>query len=168
MSKSNKKNKENKKLKDSKNIKDSKKRSARIAIIVSKFNDEVTSGLLKGAVDVLKENNYHENGFDIYYVPGAFEIPLTAKQLCINGRYCGIICLGAVIKGETAHFEYISETVSNAIMTLNMTYSTPVSFGILTCYTDEQALNRSNADENNKGKEAAKAVLDMIKLLKEI
>lgn len=151
-----------------KKIKKNKTSSGRIAVIVSRFNEEVTGGLLKGAVGYLNENGLNEKSIDIIYVPGAFEIPLTARTLCINGKYCGIICLGAVIKGETAHFEYISNAVSNGLMSLNLEYNIPVSFGILTCYTDEQAQKRSADDEHNKGREAAGAVLDMIKLLKEL
>lgn len=144
-----------------------KKKSGRIAIIVSRFNEEVTGGLLSGAISVLHENKFDDKSITIVYVPGAFEIPLTAKHLCMSGKYCGIICLGAVIKGETAHFEYISSAVSNGIMSLNLEYNMPVSFGVLTCYTEEQAASRSAKDEHNKGREAASAVLDMIKILKE-
>ncbi len=145
-----------------------KKVSGRIAIVVSRFNEEVTGGLLQGAMSVLNENKYDDKSISIIHVPGAYEIPLTAKHLCMSGKYCGVICLGAVIKGETAHFEYISNAVSNGIMSLNLEYNMPVSFGVLTCYTDEQALQRSQNDEHNKGREAASAVLEMIKLLKEI
>lgn len=145
-----------------------KKTSGRIAIVVSRFNEEVTSGLLKGALDFLHENNFDDKNITVIHTPGAFEIPITAKHLCMTGKYCGIICLGAVIKGETAHFEYISSAVSNGIMSLNLEYNIPVSFGVLTSYTDEQALKRSSNDEHNKGREAASAVLDMIKLMKEI
>lgn len=148
--------------------KQKKKRSGNIAIVVSRFNEEVTNGLLKGAVKFLHENNFEDKNITIIYTPGAFEIPLTAKELCISGKYCGVICLGAVIKGETAHFEYISNAVSKGIMSLNLEFNLPVSFGVLTCYTDEQAIKRSGDDEYNKGKEAASAVLDMIRLLKEI
>lgn len=151
-----------------KKVKKSKNGSGRIAIIVSRFNEEVTGGLLKGASGYLNENGFDNKNVDIVYVPGAFEIPLTVKTLCMNGKYCGIICLGAVIKGETAHFEYISNAVSNGLMSLNLEYNIPVSFGILTCYTEEQAIKRSSDDEHNKGREAAGAVLDMIRLLKEI
>jgi 6,7-dimethyl-8-ribityllumazine synthase len=144
--------------------KQKRKKSGNIAIIVSRFNEEVTSGLLKGALDLLHEYNFEDKSITVIHIPGAFEIPLTAKHLCMTGKYCGIICLGAVIKGETAHFEYIS----NGIMTLNLEYNMPVSYGVLTCYTDEQAVKRSSNDAHNKGREAASAVLDMIKLLKEI
>jgi 6,7-dimethyl-8-ribityllumazine synthase len=145
-----------------------KKVSGRIAIVVSRFNEEVTGGLLQGAISVLHENKFDDKSITIIHVPGAYEIPLTAKHLCMSGKYCGVICLGAVIKGETAHFEYISNAVSNGIMSLNLEYNMPVSFGVLTCYTDEQALERSTNDEHNKGREAANAVLDMIKILKEV
>lgn len=145
-----------------------KKVSGRIAIVVSRFNEEVTGGLLKGALDLLHENNFESKRITIVHCPGAFEIPLTAKHLCMTGKYCGVICLGAVIKGETAHFEYISNAVTNGIMTLNLEYNMPVSYGVITCYTDEQAVKRSSSDAHNKGREAASAVLDMIKLLGEI
>jgi 6,7-dimethyl-8-ribityllumazine synthase len=145
-----------------------KKKSGNIAIVLSRFNPEVTNGLLKGAMDILKSNDYKEENITILSVPGAFEIPLAAKQLCLSGKYCGVICLGAVIKGDTAHFEYISEAVAHGLMKLNLEMDIPVSFGVLTCYNDEQAIKRSSDDEHNKGREAADAVIRMIKLLKEI
>ena len=148
--------------------KSAKKSSVKIAVVVSRFNEEVTEGLLQGALSVLHENKFDDKSIRIIHVPGAYEIPLTAKHLCMSGKYCGVICLGAVIKGETAHFEYISNAVSNGIMSLNLEYAMPVSFGVLTCYTDEQASKRSANDEHNKGREAASAVLEMIKILKEI
>ncbi len=148
--------------------KDKKKKSGRIALVVSKFNKEVTDGLLTGALNTLSENGFDEKDLTIIYCPGAFEIPLTAKALCKSGKFCGVICLGAVIKGETAHFEYISEAVTKGIMELNIAYSMPVSFGVLTSYTDEQALKRSANDANNKGAEAALAVIEMIDILKKI
>ena len=146
--------------------KDKKKKSGRIAVVVSNFNKEVTTGLLSGAMEVLTSNGYEEKDLKIIHCPGAFEIPLIAKHLCESGKYCGIICLGAVIKGETAHFEYISQAVTQGIADLNLEFGIPVSFGVLTCYTDEQALKRSNSGAENKGKEAAQAAIDMIGLLK--
>ncbi len=145
-----------------------RKVSGRIAIVVSSFNEEVTSGLLKGALDYLHEYNFDDKNIIVIHTKGAFEIPLIAKHLCMSGKYCGIICLGAVIKGETAHFEYISNAVTNGIMTLNLEYNMPVSYGVLTCYTEDQAVKRSSNDSLNKGREAASALIDMIKLLKEI
>jgi 6,7-dimethyl-8-ribityllumazine synthase len=145
-----------------------KKRSGNIAIVVSRFNPEVTTGLQKGAMETLMANGFKEENITILHVPGAFEIPLAAKQLCRSGKYCGVICLGAVIKGDTAHFEYISESVAYGLMKLNLEMDIPVSFGVLTCYNDEQAEKRSADDEHNKGREAASAVLEMISLLKDI
>lgn len=149
-----------------KDNKKKKKASGRIAIIVSKFNPEVTGGLLKGALNTLTASGMNEKDIRVIDCPGAFEIPLIAKQLCRSGKYCGIICLGAVIKGDTAHFEYISNAVTNGIASLTLEYNTPISFGVLTCYNDEQAVKRSSNDEHNKGIEAAKAVTEMIALLK--
>ena len=148
--------------------KSKKKRSGNIAIVVSRFNPEVTTGLQKGAMETLMANGFKEENITILHVPGAFEIPLAAKQLCRSGKYCGVICLGAVIKGDTAHFEYISESVAFGLMKLNLEMDIPVSFGVLTCYNDEQAEKRSADDEHNKGREAASAVLEMISLLKDI
>lgn len=148
--------------------KSQKKVPGRIAVVVSRFNEEITGGLLQGALSILRENKYADKNVTVIHVPGAYEIPLTAKHLCMSGKYCGVICLGAVIKGETAHFEYISNAVSNGIMSLNLEYNMPVSFGVLTCYTEEQALKRSSNDEHNKGREAASAVLDMIRILREV
>jgi len=144
------------------------KKSGKIAIVVSRFNEEVTGGLLNGAKAYLAECGYDEKDLTVIHCPGAFEIPLAAKHLCESGKYCGIVCLGAVIKGETAHFEYISYAVTKGILQLNMQFGIPVSFGVLTCYTDEQAVKRSSGDAENKGRESAAAVIEMIKLLKEI
>jgi 6,7-dimethyl-8-ribityllumazine synthase len=144
----------------------SKKKSVKIAVVVSKFNSEITEGLLKSALAELKKHSVADEDIKIIHTPGAFEIPLTAKVLCKSKKYSAVICLGAVIKGETAHFEYISDAVSKAIMQLNMEYNIPVTFGVLTAYTDEQAIKRSSDDENNKGKEAVLAALEMIGILK--
>lgn len=157
--------KKNKSKSEDKNS-DGKKASGRIAIIVSKFNPEVTGGLLNGALATLKDGGMDEKNINIINCPGAFEIPLIAKQLCRSGKYCAIICLGAVIKGDTAHFEYISNAVTNGIASLTLEYNTPISFGVLTTYDDEQAVKRSSNDEHNKGIEAAKAAMEMIALLK--
>jgi 6,7-dimethyl-8-ribityllumazine synthase len=137
----------------------------KIALVVSRFNKDITDGLLIGAIDVLKKSGVSERDIKIVYCPGAFEIPLTAQKLCISKKFDAIVCLGAVIKGETAHFEYIAYAVTRGIMDLNIKYGIPVIFGVLTCYTDEQALKRSSPDADNKGSEAASAALEMVKLL---
>jgi 6,7-dimethyl-8-ribityllumazine synthase len=147
----------------------------KIAIVVSKFNEVVTSNLLTGAVEALKQNQVKEKNIKVFYTPGAFEIPLALKKLCKKkgkGKFDGIIALGCVIKGETAHFEYISNAVSNNINLLSTEFEIPISFGVLTCYTPEQAFARSGVDpineDTNKGFEVGMAVLDMIKTLKNI
>jgi 6,7-dimethyl-8-ribityllumazine synthase len=147
----------------------------KIAIVVSKFNEVVTANLLAGTIAALKENNVGEKNIKIYYTPGAFEIPLALKKLCGKkgkDKFDGIIALGCVIKGETAHFEYISNAVSNSINNLSVEFEIPIAFGVLTCYTPEQAFARSGIDpcneDTNKGYESGLAVMDMIKLLKTI
>ena len=147
----------------------------KIAIVVSKFNEVVTSNLLTGAIEALKQNKIKEKNIKVFYAPGAFEIPLVLKKLCkkkSKDKFDGIIALGCVIKGETAHFEYISTAVSNNIAQLNLDYEIPIAFGVLTCYTPEQAFARCEMnpcnEDTNKGYESGLAVLDMIKLLKTI
>ncbi|NDD92520.1 6,7-dimethyl-8-ribityllumazine synthase [bacterium] len=138
----------------------------RIAIVKSEFNEAVTGGLRSGALDVL-----HERGVtrvDEYSAPGAFEIPLIAKKLARSGLYSGVIGLGCVIKGDTAHFEFISLGAAIGIQMASLETGVPISFGILTTYTDEQALVRSAKDEHNKGREAALAVLSSIETLRKI
>lgn len=145
----------------------------KIAIVVSKFNDIITNNLLSGAIEALKEHNIHENNIKIYFTPGAFEIPLMLKKLSNKkgeDKFDGIIALGCVIKGETAHFEYISNAVSLSINQISVESEIPIAFGVLTCYTPEQAFARSGVEpineDTNKGFEAALALVEMIELLK--
>jgi 6,7-dimethyl-8-ribityllumazine synthase len=140
----------------------------KIAIITSRFNPEVTEGLLQGALQFLKENHIESGESDIFYSPGAFEIPLLAQKLAQTGRYSGIICLGCVIKGDTAHFEFISLGATIGIMQSMLKTEIPITFGILTTYTDEQALARSRSNSENKGREAASACLENIRTLAKI
>jgi 6,7-dimethyl-8-ribityllumazine synthase len=132
----------------------------RIAVIVSQFNHEVTEGLLQGARAALAERLVPLHERDIFRAPGAFEIPLLAQHLAHTGRYDAIVCLGCVIKGDTAHFEYISQAASAGLMQAMLSTQVPMSFGILTTYTDEQAQARSQPDAANKGREAALAALE--------
>ncbi len=138
------------------------------ACVVSRFNEEITSGLLRGAQDYLKEKGITLSQLDIFHAPGAFEIPLIAQQLAKTGKYSGIICLGCVIKGDTAHFEFISLGSSLGLMQSMLTTEIPLSFGILTTYTDEQATLRSQCDPHNKGREAATACFETVMLLSQI
>ena len=140
----------------------------RFAIVVSRFNEEVTSGLLRGARAYLSEKSIALRDEDVLPAPGAFEIPLIAQTLAQTGKFDGVICLGCVIKGDTAHFEYISEAASTGLMNASLATGIPLTFGILTTYTDEQAILRSRDDEHNKGREAAAACLDSHRILRKI
>jgi 6,7-dimethyl-8-ribityllumazine synthase len=145
-----------------------KDKKYRFAIVVSEFNKEISKGLLSGALKVLNKHEIPQKKIKVFHCPGSFEIPLTAKRICEIEKYDAVICLGAVIKGETAHFEYISSVVSSGIAKLNLEYDIPVTFGVLTCYNEEQAVQRSSDNDNNKGTEAALAALQMLELLKTI
>lgn len=138
----------------------------RFAIVVSRFNPEVTGGLLRGAEAVLSEQKI--SPAEVIYAPGAFEIPLIAQTLAHTDRYDGVICLGCVIKGDTAHFEFISAGSALGLMQAGLSTETPITFGILTTYTDEQAEVRSRDDEHNKGREAALACVETARTLQTI
>lgn len=147
----------------------------KVAIVVSKFNEVITSNLLNGAIEALKQNSVPEKNIKVYYAPGAFEIPLILKKLAKKkgtNKFDGLIALGCVIKGETAHFEYISNEVSHSIAQLNLEFEIPIAFGVLTCYKPEQAFARSEMnpcnEDTNKGYESGLAVLDMIKTLSSV
>ena len=137
----------------------------RVAILVSRFNPEITQGLLAGATASMAQAGAPARNEDVFDAPGAFELPLLAKALARTGRYDGVVCLGCVIKGDTAHFEYISAAASLGLMSGSLETMTPLSFGILTTYNDDQAHARSRADPENKGREAALACLEAIRLL---
>jgi 6,7-dimethyl-8-ribityllumazine synthase len=139
-----------------------------VAIVVSRFNKEISDGLLNGALKYLHTVNINDKNIKVVDCPGAFEIPQIAKHICKSKSYDAVICLGAVIKGDTAHFEYISYAVTRGLSELNIKYDIPVTFGVLTAYNDEQAIIRSKDDDNNKGMEAAKAAYEMIHSLKGI
>lgn len=140
----------------------------RFAVVMSRFNEEVTSGLLKGTHEYLLEKGVQLSQEDIFYAPGAFEIPLLAKTLAKTGRYSGVICLGCVIKGDTAHFEFISLGATIGLMQSTLETEIPITFGILTTYNDEQAIARSSNDFHNKGREAAGACLESVLTLNRI
>ena len=139
-----------------------------IGIVVSKFNEPVTSRLLSGAEETLNQLGTVAEEIQVVRVPGAFELPLAAKVLAQSQQVDAVICLGAVIRGETAHFEYISEQASRGIGSVALETGIPVIFGVLTTNTVEQALERSGASERNKGAEAARTAIEMISLLKQL
>ena len=140
----------------------------RFAIVVSRFNGEITEGLLRGAQEFFAEASIPADAITIVRVPGAFEIPLTAKRLGESGDYDAIVCLGCLIKGDTMHFEYIADAASHGIAHAAVSTGVPMAFGVLTTMTEEQAVERSVPGAGNKGREAAAAALDMAKLFREL
>ncbi len=140
----------------------------RFGIIRSRFNEDVTKRLLEGALDALRVSGARDESIDVVAVPGAFEIPLVASKLARSRRYDALICLGAVIRGETPHFDYISAQVSRGIAQVAYDYGLPVIFGVLTADTDKQADARSGVGKINRGYEAAAAAIEMANLMKRL
>jgi 6,7-dimethyl-8-ribityllumazine synthase len=140
----------------------------RFALVVSRFNELITTRLLEGAVDALQRHGVAEGDLTTVWVPGAFEIPLLAQKLAKSGRFHGIVCLGALIRGATPHFEYIAAQASRGIAQVAEQTGVPASFGVLTCDTIEQALERAGAKAGNKGAEAALACLEAANLLEAV
>jgi 6,7-dimethyl-8-ribityllumazine synthase len=137
----------------------------RFGIVVSRFNEFVTERLLAGALEVLQKAGVPEESIEVAKVPGAFEIPFIARRLARRGRVHAVICLGAVIRGETSHFEYISREASRGIAQAAWESDVPVIFGVLTTETVDQALHRAGAVEQNKGAEAARTAIEMATLM---
>ena len=138
------------------------------AIIVSRFNDFISSKLVEGAMDALTRHGATEGQVSLIKVPGAFEIPLAAKRLAESGNYHAIICLGAVIRGSTPHFEYVAAEVSKGIATVSLESKVPVLFGVLTTDSLEQAIERAGSKVGNKGWDAAMAAMEMVNLYKQL
>lgn len=135
-------------------------------IVVSRFNDFICERLLGGALDALKRTGASEEQIEVFRVPGAYEIPLAAKKLAGSGRFDAVICLGAVIRGATPHFDYVANEVAKGIATVSLETSVPVTFGVLTTDTLEQAIERAGSKAGNKGFEAAMAAVEMANLMK--
>lgn len=140
----------------------------RFGIIVSRFNDFIGERLVGGAMDALKRSGADEKDIDLFKVPGAFEIPLVAKKVAKSGRYDAVICLGAVIRGATPHFDYVANEVSKGIAHVSLETDIPIAFGVLTTDTLEQAIERAGSKAGNKGWDAAMAAIEMANLLKGI
>ena len=137
----------------------------RFAIVVSKYNDSITTKLLAGAVETLTSRGVPDARIDVAWVPGAWEIPLVAQRLAQSHQYVAVLCLGAVIRGETTHDEHINRQVSLSLGQIALDTGVPVLFGVLTCNTLEQAIHRSGGNVGNKGVECALAALEMASLL---
>lgn len=140
----------------------------KVAIIVSRFNEFITSKLLGGAVDCIKRNNGDEENITVAWVPGAFEIPSMAKKLVQTKKFDTVICLGAVIKGSTPHFDYVSAEVSKGIAQVGMSAEIPVIFGVLTTDSIEQAIERAGTKAGNKGFDAAMSAIEMANIFKQL
>lgn len=138
----------------------------RVGIVVARFNEFITSKLLDGAVDALLRHGVARDDVEVAWVPGAFEIPFAAKRLALSHKYDAILCLGAVIRGATPHFEYVSAEVSKGIAAVSLDTGVPVIFGIITADTLEQAVERAGTKAGNKGWEAAMAGIEMANLVK--
>lgn len=137
----------------------------RFCIVVSRFNRFFSEKLLEGAKDALLRHDVSHHGIDVVWVPGAWEIPLIAKEASLSGKYDAIIALGAVIRGDTAHYEHVCAEMSKGIASVSMTQRIPVAFGVLTCES-MQAVDRSGSKAGNKGFEAAAAAIEMANILK--
>ena len=140
----------------------------KFGIIVSRFNDFITSKLLDGALDALRRHGADEKDIEVVKVPGSFEIPLVAKKLAAKGIYSAIVCLGTVIRGATPHFEYVSAEVSKGIASASMETGVPIAFGIITSDTIEQAVERAGTKSGNKGWDAAITAIEMAQVIKKL
>lgn len=140
----------------------------RFGIVVSRFNNFITERLLEGALDALRRNGAGEDAIDIYRTPGSFEIPAVVKQVVARGQYDAVVCLGAVIRGATPHFSYISAEVTKGIAQLSMENNIPITFGVITADTIEQAIERAGTKVGNKGWDAALSAIEMANLYREL
>ena len=142
--------------------------SGRFAIVVSRYNEHITGKLLAGAVETLRAAGIADDAIDVAWVPGAWEIPLVAQRFAQSEEHVAILCLGAVIKGETTHDEHINRQVSLSLGQIALTTDVPVLFGVLTCNTVEQAIHRAGGNAGNKGVECAQAGLEMVRLMQQL
>ncbi len=140
----------------------------RFGVVASRFNDFICGRLIEGALDALVRAGADEKDIQVYKVPGAFELPLAAKKVAKSGRYDAVICLGAVIRGATPHFEYISAEVTKGIAMVGLETEVPVAFGVLTTDTIEQAIERAGTKSGNKGWDAAMTAIEMVDLFRKI
>ena len=140
----------------------------KIGIVVSRFNEFITSKLLSGAMDGLIRHDVQEKDIHVAWVPGAFEIPLIASKMAKSGKYDAVICLGAVIRGSTSHYDYVCSEVSKGIASVSLSSSIPIMFGVLTTENIEQAIERAGTKAGNKGYDCALGAIEMVNLIREI
>lgn len=144
------------------------KPNGEFAIIAARFNSMIVDALLGGSIDALKRHGVADEHIDVIRVPGSFEIPLVAKKLAVKKKYAAIICLGAVIKGDTDHYDHVAGGTTSGIGSVGIDAGIPVIFGVLTCDTLEQAINRAGGKAGNKGYEAAVTAIEMVNLLAQL
>ena len=140
----------------------------RFCVVISRFNDFIGSKLLEGAIDTFKRLNVKEENIDVIWVPGAFEIPLSAKFAAETKKYAAIVTLGAIIRGSTSHYDYVCAELSKGIASVSMASGVPVLFGVLTTDTIEQAIERAGTKAGNKGAQCAQSAIEMANLIKKI
>lgn len=140
----------------------------RVGIVAARFNEFITSKLVAGAKDGLLRHDVKEEDIDVAWVPGAFEIPLIAKKLAKSGKYDAVICVGAVIRGSTSHYDYVCSEVSKGIASVSLESGIPVMFGVLTTDSIEQAIERAGTKAGNKGYDCALGAIEMVNLIREI
>ena len=140
----------------------------RFAIVVSRYNESITRSLLNGAVAAFTEHGVEDTDIEVAWVPGAWELPLIAQKLAESNRYAAVLCLGAVIQGETTHDQHINRQVSLSLGEISLRTGIPIAFGLLTCHSVEQAINRAGGSHGNKGTECALAALEMADLLRRL
>ncbi len=140
----------------------------KVGIIVARFNEFITSKLLSGALDTLTRHEVKEENIQVAWAPGAFEIPLIASKMAESGKYDAVICLGAVIRGSTSHYDYVCSEVSKGIASVSLKSGIPVMFGVLTTENIEQAIERAGSKAGNKGSECAQGAIEMVNLIREI
>lgn len=140
----------------------------KFGVVISRFNELVSGEMLKGAIDTLTRHGTLENNITAVWVPGAFEIPFMAQKLAQSKKYDAVICLGAVIRGDTPHFDYIAAEVSKGISQVSLRVGVPVAFGILTVDTLEQALERAGSKAGNKGRQAAESAIEMVNVVEKL
>ncbi len=140
----------------------------RVGIVVSRFNNLITERLLDGALDRLRRSNVADDAVDVCRVPGAFEVPKAAKVMADTGRYDGVVALAAVIRGATPHFEYVASEVTKGLARVNLDASVPVTFGVITADTVDQAIERAGSKAGNKGAQAAESLIEMVNVLREV
>jgi len=142
--------------------------SGRFVLVAARFNGFIVDQLVAGATDALKRHGIAEDRIDLVRVPGSYEIPLVAQQLGKSGKYAAVICLGSVIRGDTDHYDHVAGAAASGIASAAINSGVPVIFGVLTCDTLEQAINRAGAKAGNKGFEAAIAAIEMVNLMKKL